>query len=389
MAHQDNIIIIKTEETITTSILDYFLNIALVTEIDTGDLVTDKTFDSTGVEIYASLSSVAEKFVTSSKIYKIARDIFNQKNNFGINQSNFKRLAIIKKEISDPDFASALNRVGYNNAYFVIVNPIEDQEINSVNDWIQNKRKMQFAQISMIEPTEETDENGEPIIDETTGLPVLEYDIATVLKNKKSSRTALYYHKYGEDESLAGAVASILASYPVGAKSASFKKPSGITVNKLSDTEEAKLSEKNVNYYVNYIGGAGDYGTRQLTSDNGVTSGGKEIEEVIAIDRIVLTLQANLMDALEQDIPYDDNGGTILYGKVVKALTQVKNDGLLAEDSVDEETGEVDKSFTVHIPTRATLKREYNEYFKQKMFIIQVVANLAGTAKKVMLTFAY
>lgn len=384
MAHQDDIIIIKTEETVTTSILDYFLNIALVTEVDNTDLVSGQTFDASGIETFASLSAVATKFITTSKIYNIARDIFNQKGNFGINQSNLKRLVILKKDLEEATFADTLNRLGYKNAYFIVINQTKDEDITSVNDWIGNQRKMLFAQTTVI--TADTDENR---TDEDGNVIGPEYDVATVLKNKNSLRTALYYHEYAEDESLAGAVASILASYPVGAKSASFKKPSGITVNEISDTDEEELKGKNVNYYVNYIGGAGEYGKRQLTSDNGVVLGGKEIEEIIAIDRIVLTLQANLMDALEQDIPYDDNGGTILYGKVVKALTQVKNDGLLAEDSVDEETGEVDKSFTVYIPTRATLKREYDEYFKQKMFVIQVVANLAGTAKKVMLTFAY
>lgn len=384
MAQQDDIIIINTEETVTTSILDYFLNIALVTEVDNTDLVSGQDFDASGIETFASLSAVATKFITTSKIYNIARDIFNQKGNFGINQSNLKRLVILKKDSEEATFADTLNRLGYKNAYFIVINQTKDEDITSVNDWIGNQRKMLFAQTTVI--TADTDENR---TDEDGTIIGPEYDVATVLKNKNSLRTALYYHEYAEDESLAGAVASILASYPVGAKSASFKKPSGITVNEISDDDEEELKEKNVNYYVNYIGGAGDYGTRQLTSDNGVVLGGKEIEEIIAIDRIVLTLQANLMDALEQDIPYDDNGGTILYGKVVKALTQVKNDGLLAEDSVDEETGEVDKSFTVYIPTRATLKREYDEYFKQKRFIIQVVANLAGTAKKVMLTFAY
>ena len=37
MAQQDDIIIIRTVESITTSILDYFLNVALVTEISDED----------------------------------------------------------------------------------------------------------------------------------------------------------------------------------------------------------------------------------------------------------------------------------------------------------------------------------------------------------------
>lgn len=374
MAQQDNIIIIKTEETVSTSITEYFLNIALVTEIDNDtDLVNNQTFSTDGVEMFQSLEQVAEKFVTTSKIYKIARDVFNQKTNNGINQSNIKTLAIIKKESSDASFEACLTRVGYNDSYFVLVNPTSDDDINSVNDWVSNKRKMAFTQT-----------NTENVL-----LSDSENDIATTLKAKNATRTALYYHKLAEEQSLAGSLASILASYPIGGKSASYKKPSGIEPDKLSGTEETNLFNKNVNYYVYYIGGAGEYSKRQLTSDNGVTSSGDEIEKIIAIDRIVLTLQANLMDALEQDIPYDDNGGTIIYGKVVKALTQLKNDGILAEDSVDEVTGQVDKSFTIEVPTRATLKREYQDQFKQKMFIVKVVANLAGTGKKVMLTFAY
>ena len=372
MAQQDDIIIIKTEESIETSILDYFLNIALVTEIDTTDLVADATFSSSGTETYASLSAVAEKFTTASKIYKIARDVFNQESNFGINQSNLKELVIIKKEDGDKTFEDCLNRVGYNNSYFIILNPVQDSDLESVNNWVSSKRKLLLAQTN----------TADVLSDVST-------DIASILKNKKATRTALYYHGLNDEENLAGAIASILASYPVGGKSASYKKPTGITIDKLTDTQEKYLANKNVNYYVHYIGGAGEYSTRALTSDNGVTSSGDEIEKIIAVDRIVLSLQSALMDALEQDIPYDDNGGTIVYGKVVKVLTQLKNEGILAEDSIDDETGELDKSFTIYVPTRATLKKQYPDQFKQKAFIIKVTANLAGTGKKVYLTFAY
>lgn len=388
MAQQDDIIIIKTEESIETSILDYFLNIALVTEIDNeNDLVEGKTFSEDDIDTFASLSEVAEKFITTSPIYERARDIFNQQSNNGINQSNFKRLVIIRKTAQDADFASTLNRIGYNDSYFILTNQKQDEDITSVDDWVASRRKLQFSQIDIITPEQEVDENGTPVTG-ADGKPVMEYDVATVLKNRKSLRTALYYHKTGT-ESLAGAMTSILASYPIGGKSASYKKPSGITVDDLKGSEEKTLDDKNVNYYTYYIGGAGEYSKRKLTSANGVTSSGDEIEKIIAVDRIVLSLQSALMDALEQDIPYDDNGGTIVYGKVVKVLTQLKNEGILAEDSIDDETGELDKSFTIYVPTRATLKKQYPEQFKQKAFIIKVTANLAGTGKKVYLTFAY
>ncbi len=371
MAQQDNVIIIKTVENITTSILDYFLNVALVTEIEEVDLVSGQTFSASGLETYASLDAVAEKFVTTSKIYGIARNIFNQKTNMGINQSNLRNLVIIKKSAEDATFEACLNRVGYKNSYFVLVNQKQDTDIISADNWVEGQRKLLFVQTT-----------SEDVASDGTD------DIATVLKNKKANRCAMYYH-VDDTESLNGAMASILASYPIGGKSASYKKPTGITVDNLTDTEEAYLAGKNVNYYVPFIGGAGDYSTRYLTSDNGVTLGGQEIEKMVAIDRIVLSLQASLMDALEQDIPYDDNGGTIVYGKVNGVFAGLKKEGIFAEDSVDEETGEMIKSYTIKVLTRATVKKNFPEYFAQKMFIVECTVELAGTGKKVMLTLAY
>ena len=62
MAQQDDVIIIRTVENITTSILDYFLNVALVTEISEDDLIAGQSFSASGIEEYASLNAMAEKF---------------------------------------------------------------------------------------------------------------------------------------------------------------------------------------------------------------------------------------------------------------------------------------------------------------------------------------
>ena len=357
MAQQDDIIIIRTVESITTSILDYFLNIALVTPVEETDLVEGQSFDASGIEIFASLPAVAEKFATTSQVYKIARDIFNQKSNNGVNQSNLRRFVVLKKELSDVTVEDCLNRLGYKNAYFMMVNQSSDADITSANNWVSGYRKILFAQ---------TDSQDVP----------------------SAGRTALYYHEDME-ESLAGSIASILASYPIGGKTASYKKPTGITVDVLSDTAESHLEDKNVNFYVPFIGGAGDYSTRYLTSANGVVSNGDEIEKIIAIDRTVLSLQAGLMDALEQDIPYDDNGGTIVYGRINRIFAELKREGIFAEDSTNDETGEVDKSYTIKVLPRATVKANYPDYFKQKMFIAECTINLAGSGKKVMITIAY
>ena len=387
MAQQDDIIEIKTVENITTSILDYFLNVALVTpiietheEIDPetgeaitiqGDLLPDAEFSEDGYEVYSSLSAVAEKFATTSKIYKIASSVFVQKNNNGVNQSNLRRFIVIEKKDTDLTFEDALNRVGYKNAYFLLVNQENDSDVTSVNTWVSGYRKLLFVQTS-----------SDTVFDDG------DTDLASVLKELSAIRTALYYHA-DDNESLAGALAAILAGYPIGAKGASYKRPTDITVDKLTDTQEETLTSKFANFYVPFIGGAGDYSTRYLTSANGVTSGNIEIEKMIAVDRIVLSLQASLMDALEQDIPYDDGGGTIVYGKVNKVFASLKKEGVLAEDSVDDTTGEVDKSYTIYVVPIATVKREYSDYYARKEFIVQCTLNIAGVAKRIAITIAY
>lgn len=371
MAQQDDVIIIRTVENITTSILDYFLNVALVTEISDTDLLTGKTFNPSGMEEYASLSAMAEKFTPESAVYKIGRDIFAQKTNNGVNQSNIRRLIVIRKEELDATFEDCLKRIGYLNAYYLIVNQKTDEDIKSANAWTSQYRKILFTQVN----------NGDVVSDGAE-------DIASVLKAQNAGRCAMYYHET-DGEYLAGAVASILASYPIGGKTASFKKPTGITPDKLTDTQEGYLKSKNVNFYVPFIGGAGDYSTRYLTSDNGVVLSGDEIQKVIDIDRTILSLQAGLMDALEQDIPYDDNGGTIIFDKINSVYAQLKRERIFAEDSVDEETGEMDKSYTIKVLPRATVKKYYPEYFAQKMFVAETTVNFAGSGKKVMLTLAY
>lgn len=370
MANQDDVIIIRTVESITTSILDYFLNIALVTEIeDSTDLVDGKDF-SGDMEEYSSFNAIAEKYVPTSKIYKIGQAVFSQKTNTGANQSNLKRLKIYKKQAGE-DFPTCMQRVNVKNSYFILINPKQDSDIEDAESWIGSQRKLMFAQSKSSNIASNNTE-----------------DIATKLKNKKVGRVALYYHLL-DNESLAGAIASILASYPIGAKTASFKTPTGITVDNLTDTVEGYLKGKNVNYYVPFIGGADDYSKRELTSDNGVVLNGDEIQKVISVDRTVLSLQAGLMDALIQDIPYDDNGGTIVYNKVNDVLATLKREGVLAEDSIDEETGEILKSYTIKVLTRAETKKNYKEYFAQKMFIVEIEVQFAGSAKKVMLTLAY
>ena len=372
MAYQEDIIVIKTQERITTSILDYMLNILMITEILPEDLVQGKSFSPNGYEEYGSIDAVGEKFKVTSTIYKKASNLFAQKYNNGVNQSNMKKLVIVKKDEEDKSYLDCLNRIGYKNCYYTLCNSNADANALSVNDWVSNRRKIQLYDAG----------DDEMKNSEATN------DIASVLKAKNAGRTGVFYHEV-ETESLSGALMAILASSPVGTKSASYKTPSGITVDNLTDTEEETLRAKNANFFTYYIASSGDYGTRQLTSDNGIMANGDDIQKVICVDRTVLELQAGLMDAIVQDLPYDDNGGTVIYDAVNSVFSQLKREGVIAQDSIDPETNEVIKGYTIYVLTRAETKKYYPEYFAKKSWIVDTTVEFALTGKRVHLTLAY
>lgn len=372
MAYQEDIIVIKTEERITTSILDYMLNILMITEISPDDLQAGKSFSPNGYEEFGSIDAVGAKFKVTSTIYKKANNLFAQKYNNGVNQSNMKKLVIVQKTDNDKSYLDCLNRIGYKNCYYTLVNSNADADALSVNDWVATRRKIQLY-----------DAGDDDIKDSSSSS-----DIASVLKAKNAGRTGVFYHKV-ESEALAGSVMAILASTPVGTKSASYKTPSGITVDVLTDTEEEALRAKNANFFTYYIASSGDYGTRQLTSDNGVMANGDDIQKVICVDRTVLQLQAGLMDAIIQDLPYDDNGGTVIYDTVNSVFAQLKREGVIAEDSIDPETNEVIKGYTINVLTRAQTKKYYPEYFAQKSWIVDATVEYALTGKRVQLVLAY
>ena len=213
------------------------------------------------------MNAIADKYKITSSVYKWANNIFAQKNNNGVNQSTMINLVVGRKISTDATYAEAMNRIGYNNAYFNFPLSVNGADIKSVNDWVSTRRKIQIAQTSDIDVKSQ----------DTT-------DFASDLKNMSAGRTAVIWHA-NDSEGIAGALSAILASTPTGSKSFSYKTPTGITVDALTDTEEASLRRKNANFYVAYIGGAGDYGTRYLTSDNGTCANGDEIQKVICVDR--------------------------------------------------------------------------------------------------------
>lgn len=374
----DNIIIINEREVVNTSIQGYFKNLAIVAHFENSSLKTGKTFDPSGHETYESLSALEEKFPTTHSVYKLAKDVFAQKINIGMNKSQVEKVTVCQILTTDDDVETGLVRIGYADAYhWVLENNATDEDIESFFDYFADKRKLPHAQTSepeVLTNGQITPEEGEP------------YDnIAKKLKDK-NAKAVLYYHALS-NESLAGAEASIYCNGVPGRISGVFDKPSGITIDVLTDNQQTNLNINHVNFFTNYIGHAGSYMTRTLTA-GGFMSNGEETQQQEILDRIILNLQSAGMDALEMKIPYDDRGGTILEGKLRAVMKQLQNEQLLAEDSIAED-GTVDKGYTLEVLSRATVKREYASKFAEKCFVVKATAQIALNAKKVEINLVY
>lgn len=372
----DNIIIVNEQEVITTSIDGYFKNLAIVARFENSDLLNEHIFSTNGYETYESLSAVAQVFPTTHPVYKCAKNIFDQKVNTGMNKSAVEQVTICQILNTDPDINGGLVRIGFADAYHWVLVSTEHKDIESFMSYFSDKRKIPHA---------ETDE-AEVLTD--TQITIEDDPEDNIAKKLATTKTkgVLYYHKLTE-EFLNGAEASIHCFAVPGRISGVFDKPSGITPDTLTDTEKTNLDKNYVNYYTYYIGQAGKYQTRQLTA-GGFMCNGTEIQEQVILDRIILNLQSAGMDALEQKLPYDDRGGTVLEGKLKAVMKQLQNEELIASDSLADD-GTLQKGQTVTVLTRATVKQQFPSKFAEKCFVAKITAEIALNAKKVEIYLVY
>lgn len=367
----DDIIIVNEQEIIQTSVDGYFKGMAIVAKFENATLNTGKTFSVSGHEEYTSLDGLKEKFPTTHPVYKLAKNIFTQKINTGVNKSGVEVLSVCQILSTDDNVEAGLTRIGYADAYHWVYCGKEDADIESFNDYFADKRKLPHAQTDSTDILTDEDDN-----------------IAQKLANK-SAKIALYYHatNLATDESVAGALAAIDCSIVTGKNSGVYQKPTGITADSLTQPQQTKLDLNNVNYYTFYLGQAGKFQTRKMSA-GGFLSNGQEIQKQIILDRLIINLQSAGMDALEMQLPYDDRGGAVLEGKLKAVLKQLQNEGLIAADSLADD-GTLEKGQTLRVLPRATVKREYASLFAQKCFVAQATAEIALTGKKVQINLAY
>ena len=364
----DNIIIVNDQEIVTTSIDGYFKNNAIVAKFENAALLNNYTFSTKGYEEYESLQAVAAVFPTTHIVYKLAKAAFTQKTNTGMNKSAMEKLAVVQILATDTDIEAGLTRIGYGDAYHWICASNVASDIESFASYFSDKRKIPHAQTS-----------------DAAVLTGGEGAISTTLAGAKT-KCALYYHAV-DTQGLASAMAAIHSFATPGRIAGFYDKPTGITVDTLSDNEKSTLDASFVNYYVPYIGQAGKYQTRDMTA-GGYLTNGEKIQKQVILDRVILNLQSAGMDALEMKIPYDDRGGAILEGKLTAVLTQLQNEELIKADSVDD-AGFVTKGQTLRVLSVADTKKNFPSYYATQTFIVQAFIYLALNAEFVQINLGY
>ena len=364
----DNIVIINEMETVTTSIQGYFLNEAIVAEFENAALLNSHVFSTDGYEVYESLAAVAQVFPTTHIVYKYAQDAFTQKANTGVNKSALEKLIVVQIKSTDSSFEAGLTRIGYADAYHWVCASNDAEDIESFTAYFADKRKIPHAQTSDAD-----------VLTDTTG------NIAETLVDA-NKKCALYYHSVN-DEGLHAAQAAIHCFGTPGRIAGFYDKPSGITVDVLTDTQKTKLDGNYVNYYTPFIGQAGSYMSRNLTAGGYLTNGTK-IQKQVILDRIILNLQSAGMDALQMKIPYDDRGGAILEGKLKAVLRQLQQEELIKSDSTDDD-GEVLKGQELKVLSIAQTKKDFASYYAAQTFVVQATVYLALNAEKVVINLGY
>lgn len=364
----DNIVIVNEMETITTSVDGYFKNLAIVAEFENAALLNSHVFSTDGYEVYESLAAVAQVFPITHIVYKYAQDAFTQKANTGVNKSALEKLIVIQIKSTDSSFEAGLTRIRYADAYHWVCASNVKEDIESFTNYFADKRKIPHAQTSDADVLTDTDGN-----------------VAKTLVDA-SKKCALYYHSIN-DEGLHSAQAAIHCFGIPGRIAGFYDKPSGITVDVLTDTQKAKLDGNYVNYYTPFIGQAGSYMSRNLTAGGYLTSGTK-IQKQVILDRIILNLQSAGMDALQMKIPYDDRGGAILEGKLKAVLRQLQQEELIKSDSTDDD-GEVLKGQELKVLSIAQTKKDFASYYAAQTFVVQASVLLALNAEKVVINLGY
>lgn len=161
------------------------------------------------------------------------------------------------------------------------------------------------------------------------------------------TRGAVIYVNDLSEEGDAACIGNVATFYPERV-TWQFKTPDGVTVANLTEGEKDALDDQHVNYLTR------EY--RKYTFlKRGICTDGEFIDALLGSDYIAKRIRDRIYTLLTttKDVPYSDDGFTLVGSEVITALNEAVDYNIIA---VDPESGL--GMFVVNIPTRADATEE-------------------------------
>jgi len=301
-------------------------------ESDSLDVLIIDTTGARPVKLYRDLTVIKGDFPDvggePSKIYRKAAQLFNQ-GKTTMAESLYRKVKIV-------GFAAPEDPAGLIDA---IESFRQNDDAWSVFLTDQDEREYQEALIAYAAATEPTFAELEVGIEDHRKL----YFGQTMDKDFTFDcpRGSVIYVNDLEEEGDAAYLGNVGPFYPVR-KTWKFKRPDGVGVADLTEGEKDALDEQHVNYMTS------EYG--RVYVKNGVCTDSEFIDTQLGADFIAKRVRDKAYDVLLQtdDVPYMDEGFSLLGAAVIDALNDATDNRIIARDP---ESGK--GVFFVVIPTRA------------------------------------
>lgn len=292
-------------------------------------LAKSATFTSGRVKVYTGIDSVEEgDFEEGSDGLAMLQNYFSQKLKFPE--------VIVGKVEEGESYTAALEAVEQLNDewYIVDIDSKLESDISTMAAAIQTRYKMFAANV--------TDPD---ILD-----PSITDDIGSDLKDKGYDRTFLMYTTEEGEWPASAWLWTML--YDAGSENWAYKTMSGVTVNRLSDSDISALEAKNVNYYIRIKGIA--------TTRTGVTCGGEWIDVVRFLDWWRANVQEEVFYTLttRPKLGYTNEGAAVVESKI----RSVVNRGVIVGGIAPSPTPVVIAPNVMDIPEMIRGTRELGEF---------------------------
>ena len=295
------------------------------------------------VTVHNSAASVADKYGENSIAYAMAQKLMGGQ----LRPAQF----MVGVKNSTETYTQGLNAaIEYNNDWYaLLLDSKVAGDIKEAAAVIQATRKMFFAS------TKDAD-----VLD-----PVSTADIGSFLHDGGYTRTALVYHSQADTQHPEAAwVGSQIVETP-GSNDWCFKGGAGVTIDRLSSTNQNTLSEKSVNFY-SRVGGVNMF-------RYGDTAEGAPIDEIIFVDWLQARIEEQIFYriATKKKLPMTQSGATMIEAEIRSVLTQgVANGGI-----ADTPQFQVQSPNVLEIPEDQRARRIMGDF--------RFTARLSGSTRKV------